>query len=163
MTTLIPFTPSSQTPPQFAVTLDGQTYNVIVTWGLFGQRNYINVYDLNGTLVVSIPMVGSEPTQPLNSLTWASGIVMASTLEPHGIALGMVVDLTIADAVPDTYNGIYRCAVTAPSSFTYALADQPGTVVSAGNYATNVNLVAGYFETSTLVFRPSSQQFEITP
>ena len=53
------FQPSSTTPFQFQPTLDGSVYTVIVTWNLAGARYYINVYALDGTLIVSLPRVGS--------------------------------------------------------------------------------------------------------
>jgi len=53
------FQPSSKAPFQFQPTLDGSVYTVIVTWNLAGQRYYVNVYSLDGTLIVAIPMIGS--------------------------------------------------------------------------------------------------------
>lgn len=84
------FTPNTVAPFQFQPTLDDSVYTVIVTWNLFGQRWYINLYALDGSLVVCTPNVGS----------------------------------------PDDYD---------------------------------INLVGGYFTTSSLVFRQSSQQFVVTP
>ncbi len=57
--TIIPFQPVSTSPFQFQVTLDGQTYNVIVTWNIFGLRYYINVYSTQGVLICAKPLVGS--------------------------------------------------------------------------------------------------------
>ena len=88
--TVYPFTPNQSGPFQFQPTLDGTVYNVIVTWNLFGRRYYINVYALDGTLIVCMPVVGS----------------------PVG---------------------------------------------------TDINMVGGYFTTSSLVFRQPSQQFEVSP
>jgi hypothetical protein len=59
MTVLIDFQPSTGTPFQTQVTLDGTVYTVIVTWNLFGRRYYLNIYTLAGVLVSSRPMVGS--------------------------------------------------------------------------------------------------------
>lgn len=53
------FQPSVNAPFQFQPTLDGQTYTVIVTWNLFGQRYFVSCYSLAGALVFSVPMVGS--------------------------------------------------------------------------------------------------------
>jgi len=47
---------------QFQPTLDGAVYNCIATWNMFGQRWYINCYDLNGVRIFSLPIIGS----PLN-------------------------------------------------------------------------------------------------
>ncbi len=58
-TTYIPFVPSSTSNFQFQATLDGKMYVGIVTWGLFGQRYYLNLYSTTGTLIVSLPLIGS--------------------------------------------------------------------------------------------------------
>ena len=63
MTTVYtPFTPSVTTPFLFQPTFDGDIYTVIVTWNLFGRRYYVNCYTLSGTLIFSLPLIGS----PLN-------------------------------------------------------------------------------------------------
>src|SRR6266566_2988171 len=54
-----PFTPSVNAPFQFTPTLDGVQYQAVVTWNLYGQRYYVNLYALDGTLVFSLPLVGS--------------------------------------------------------------------------------------------------------
>lgn len=59
MSTIIPFAPSRLAAFQFSPTLDGETYTAIVTWNLFGQRYYINIYALDGTLIVCFPLIGS--------------------------------------------------------------------------------------------------------
>ena len=58
-TTYIPFAPSANANFQFQATLDGTVYNVIVNWNLFGQRYYINIFDLTGARVLIIPLIGS--------------------------------------------------------------------------------------------------------
>jgi len=62
VTDIIRFTPSTTSNFQFQVTLDGSQYNVIVNWNIYGQRYYVNIYDVNNTLVVCLPLIGS----PLN-------------------------------------------------------------------------------------------------
>lgn len=59
------FTPGS-VPFQFQPTLDSQVYNVVVTWNLFGRRWYVNVYAVDGTLVVALPLVGSPQDHDIN-------------------------------------------------------------------------------------------------
>ena len=61
MTTVTNFAPTVRAPFQFQATLDGVIYTVIVTWNLFGQRYYINIYALDGTWIVTLPLVGSPP------------------------------------------------------------------------------------------------------
>ena len=69
MTTVIDFAPSGSAPFQFQATLDGQVYTVIVTWGLFGKRYYIEILTLQGVSIVYKAMVGSPPDYDI-SLTW---------------------------------------------------------------------------------------------
>lgn len=88
--TIIHFSPSLKSNFQFQCTLDQQDYTCIVTWNLFGQRYYINLYDNNGVRVLTLPLISS----------------------------------------PNWYN---------------------------------INLVGGYFNVSTMVFREASQNFEILP
>lgn len=90
MTTYVPFAPTALAPFQFTATLDGAAYTVVVTWNVFAQRWYVNVYDQSQDLIVALPMIGSPPSD-------------------------------------------------------------------------NINLVGGYFRTSTLVFRQATQQFEVSP
>lgn len=88
--TIVPFVPSTSAPFQFQLSLDGSDYTAIVTWNLFGQRFYFNLYTVQGVLVLALPLAGS----------------------PVGY---------------------------------------------------DIDLVAGYFETSRVVYRAPSRQFEITP
>lgn len=61
-TIYIPFTPAATQNFQFQTTLDGSVYTVIVTWNLFGQRYYVNIYSTSGLLIVSLPLIGSPLT-----------------------------------------------------------------------------------------------------
>lgn len=58
-TTFIDFVPSLTGPFQFRAVLDGESYTVIITWNLFGQRWYANIYTVDSVLLLSIGMVGS--------------------------------------------------------------------------------------------------------
>ena len=58
-TTYISFQPSDLAPFQFQATLDGVTYQCICTWNFHAQRYYLNIYTLDKTLFLCIPMVGS--------------------------------------------------------------------------------------------------------
>lgn len=57
--TITAFQPTASAPFQFQATLDGQVYTVIITWGLFGQRWYTNIYALDGTRILTLPLIGS--------------------------------------------------------------------------------------------------------
>jgi len=58
-TNVISFNPANNTNFQFQATLDGAIYNVIVNWNVYGQRYYVNIYDVNNSLIVCLPSVGS--------------------------------------------------------------------------------------------------------
>lgn len=162
MTTVYDFAPSAVSPFQFGPTLDGQQYNVTVTWLLFGKRYYVNVFALDGTLVVSLPLVGSPTGISLASLAWKAGKVTATTLEPHGFKPGRPLTLTVSGATPDGFNGTVLALPTGPSTFTYPLAADPGTATIFGTESQDVDLMAGYFA-SRMVFREPAMQIEVSP
>lgn len=58
-TALVDFAPSPSGPFQFRAVLDGESYNVVVTWNLFGQRWYVNIYTVDSILLLATAMVGS--------------------------------------------------------------------------------------------------------
>ena len=163
MATTFDFAPSALAPFSFQPTLDGQIYTVIVTWNLFAQRWYINVYNLSGTLIVATALIGSPLGIAIAAVSWALGTVTITTQAPHGYPPGATIDLTVSAMAPDAYNGLISALVTGPDTFTYALADFPGAATALGVVAYNINLVASYFTTSSLVFRQANQQFEVSP
>lgn len=169
MTTIINFAPSAVQPFQFSPTLDGQQYNAIITWNIFrGPNNatfgfYLNLYDLSGNLIVSRALSGSAIGLNLQALTWSNGIATAVTVTPHNYKIGKSIPLAIAGAVPDGFNGVAQCYIISPTSFTFALATNPGAATAFGSASYNINLVGGYFLTSSLVFRTQNRQFEVSP
>lgn len=44
---------------EFLATLDRNTYNVIVTWSIYGERYYVNIFDTNNNRILTIPLIGS--------------------------------------------------------------------------------------------------------
>jgi hypothetical protein len=66
MTTFTNFSPSTTANFQFQPTLDGQVYTVTVLWSLFGQRYYVNIAALDGTLVALLPLIGSPPNYDIS-------------------------------------------------------------------------------------------------
>lgn len=166
------FTPSPQGPFQFSPTLDGVTYNGIVTWNLFGRRYYLNLFALDGTAVFTLPLIGTAAAINLASLTWADGIATATLAPITGPAEnarayyepGTLVNLTISGVQPDAYNGAIQAAILDDATFTYPLAvSDPGPASQLGMASYDVNLAGGYFKTSTLVYRAGSQTIEVTP
>jgi len=59
---VIQFTPKNNSNFLFQATFDGAVYNVIINWNIYGERYYVNIYNLNNKLIVALPLIGS----PLN-------------------------------------------------------------------------------------------------
>jgi hypothetical protein len=161
--TTFTFAPSPQAPWMFQPTLDGQIYTGVITWNLAAQRWYLNLYSLAGALVVAKALVGSPPAIPIAAVAWTLGTATVTTQDPHGYPPGATIVLTIAGVTPSGYNGTVSALITGPSTFTYSLASFPGLATAFGQVSYDINLVQGYFTTSTMVFRQASQQFEVNP
>jgi hypothetical protein len=70
----------------------------------------------------------------LTSLSWAGGVVTATTAAPHGYADNAVLPFTIAGATPAGFNGTFDCTITGASTFTYALQVDPGAETAPGTF-----------------------------
>jgi len=66
MTTFISFNPSPSANFQFSPVLDNINYNAICTFNVYGQRYYIQIYDLTGNLVLSRPLIASPDDYNIN-------------------------------------------------------------------------------------------------
>lgn len=162
METIFPFQPSNQTPPQFSPTFDGTQYTVILTWSLFGQRYYINIYTLAGVLIVSLPLVESPSSLPIESLSWDlnTSTVSLITANPHGFSIDSVTNLAVSGCTPDVYNGTFLMVAQDTMTLQYALSPDPGLASALGAVSYDISMTAGYFA-STLVFRGG--QFIVSP
>lgn len=163
MTTITQFVPTATAPFQFQAILDGAAFNVVITWGLFRQDWYINVFDLSQNLVVSRALVGSPVGVTIASITWAFGFVTMKTAAPHGYLTGATINTFISGCTPDALNGQVQAYVIDNTTLTFPLTTDPGTVTALGQTFYSINLVAGYFETSSLVYRQDLSQFEVSP
>lgn len=165
MATFINFVPTKNSPPfQFQATLDGEIYNVVITWNLSGQRFYFNVYDLSQNLILCRALVGSPAGFNVESLSWANGYVTLTTVDPHGFNISDTVQLTVSDCAPAAYNGQFNCFVTGATTMEYPLSADPGDSTGLGLVACGINLVgSNYFTKSSLVFLQEAQQFVISP
>lgn len=172
MTTYVDFQPSTTAAPpfQFQATLDGNQYNVAVTWNAFGQRYYIAVSDLSGNLILTTPMVGSG-AKIQGVLSWTEGTATAALQAPHNVPIGAVANVEIS-GTDLGYDGAWRALAVDPVTLTFGLPADPGQYGVTGNASQDVNLVATalnqatgapYFSTSTLVFRAGTNQIEVTP
>lgn len=70
--------------------------------------------NLNGSLAVA-------------SITTAGGVATATTSLPHNLAIGHLVEITLAGQTPAGYSGTFMCTPTGASTFTY----QPGSNLAA--------------------------------
>jgi hypothetical protein len=166
MTTVTDFLPTATAPFQFTPTLDGAQHTLIVTWNVAGQRWYVNLYDQNSVLVFYLPLIGSDDPIDTSALSWdaTTQLVTVTTAVPHALTIGSVVALTISSVMPNAYNGVFNLVVTGPSTLTYQQSTDPGGDATVqGTIGRDINIAAGYFQTSTLVFRQSTQQFEVSP
>lgn len=161
MTTFFPFTPPVDQAFTFQPTLDGTPFSAVVPWNLFGRRFYLQLFTLSGALVLYRALVASTAGVAVQSAAWSRGRVTAATAAPLGLRVGDVVRLTVDGMTPDAYNGTNLCLVTGPASFSFPLASDPGDATVLGTASYNVDLVSGYFASSTLVFR--NGQFEVKP
>lgn len=161
MATLVNFFQPPLGPFKFQATFDNNPYFVTVPYIVFGQRYYIKVVGAEGTFVLYRSLVGSPTGISSESIVWNNGSVTLRTSQPHLYAIGQTVLLAVTGCLPDSFNGTYRMLVSDAFSFTYQTSVDPGIATTYGKISHDVNLVAGYFKTASLVFRSDSQQFEI--
>jgi hypothetical protein len=163
MTTYFPFVPSILAPFQFSPVLDGETCSASVPWSLFGRRYYVTVLNPDNTLMFSLPVIGSPAALSIQSIEWANGLVTVTTIDRHRFSPGTVAMLTVKGTTPLAYSGLWRCEVISVTQFTYRLQPDPGNATAVGQVSHDVNIAAGYSQTSRLVFRFGSQTFEVDP
>ena len=71
-----------------------------------------------------------QPALTISAIAWANGTVTVTTSTAHGYSSGYSV--VIAGNTPTGYNGTYTVTVTGATTFTYALATNPGTETALG-------------------------------
>ena len=160
---IIPFPQTIGQNLTFNPVLNGNTYQVTITWNIFGQRWYFDLYDLSGVLIVCRALVSSDDQHAIESIAWDNGIVTVTAVSPHFLNLGTVVNLNLSGNTPDEYNGIYPCDITGPLTFTYALTNDPGQQVVIGYFGGIVDLTHGFFTTSYIAYYANSNQFVVSP
>lgn len=55
----VQFNPTTSANFQFNATFDGSSYSVVVTYNIYGERYYVNIYDTTNQLIVCLPLIGS--------------------------------------------------------------------------------------------------------
>lgn len=159
------FQPSTTAPFQFQPTLDGALYLATVLWNTYGQRWYLQLTDGAGNMVFFQPLVPSQVGVQVASASWDFNAqrVDVETQGPHGYPVGLTVDLTLSGMVPITYDGKFQCFVTSATGLQYSADTNPGILTATGTVSYDVDMAAGYFETSTLVWRQANNTFEVNP
>jgi len=69
----------------------------------------------------------------ISGIVWASNVVTATLVSPHGIPVGETVNFTILGVTPSGYNGTFAVTATTTNAVTYALATNPGTASIQGS------------------------------
>ena len=156
MTTYVDFVPSPVAPFQFQATFDSAQYNVIVTWNEFGERYYINVYDLASNLILA-RAIASSGAKLSATFSWSSNYATAVTSGNHNVPVGQMAAIQVSGTGLG-FDGSYQALASSAMTLMYVLSANPGSPGS-GNVGQDVNLLAGYFN-SSLIFRGATQQFE---
>ncbi len=163
MATIYDFAPTPLEPYQFSPTMDDRVVTARVVWSLFGKRWYLQMNELGGDLIFMLPVIGSLIGFHILSMVWLRGKVTLTTSFPHNFTVGNTVNLTIRGCVPDAYNGPKSVFVLTPTQFQFDAPSFPGRPLILGDISFDVNIAAGYFNTSTIVYRTANKQFEVSP
>ena len=75
--------------------------------------------------IAALPVVNT-------SLAWAGSVVTVTTAAPHLWEVGDVIKVVVAGVLPIGYNGTFLATITGASTFTYALASNPGSETVPG-------------------------------
>lgn len=76
----------------------------------------------------------SATSYAITSLAWASSEVTATVASGELGTIGSTFTTTISGATPAGYNGTYIATVASATTFTYAVASNPGTETTPGSY-----------------------------
>jgi hypothetical protein len=162
MTTYYQFIPSRVSAPVFTPTLDGNQYNVTITWNISARRYYVNVVTMGGILIAAVPLIESPTSMPISGAFWDPQNMRAviTTNAPHPFIIGAPVKVTISSMSPNGYNGSGFVLPLSKTEMCYPVSVDPGEVTVMGVVDYLINMVAPYFK-STLVYR--NQTFEVSP
>ena len=164
MATLTPFVPRPRQPFTWQPVLDGATVRATVTWNLFGQRWYVTITDGDGARVLTTPLVGSPDPQPVTAAAW-DGVrqrLVVTCATPHGVRPGAMADLTLSGFAPMAFCGAFRFLATSSTALAAPMTVDPGVATVLGAVGRDVDMLAGV-RASSLVYRTSSGNFEVTP
>ncbi len=94
------------------------------------DQGELNVHDSNAMGGVS-PTIAGNTTDVISAATWAGGIVTITT-PPLTNVFGAGQTVFVGGMTPNSYDGLYTLLTSGPSSFTYALATNPGIATGFG-------------------------------
>jgi hypothetical protein len=172
MTTIIPFLPSNIMTPVFNAVLDGNNHKIAVTWNISAQRYYVNVYDFNGTWIITVPLISTPPARAVKSTQYDPFLnaVVVELVDPSRWPVpttgpvtkpGTMIDYTLEGYQPDTYNGKFRCLHINDTMFTFPMDTDPGPLIVLGRASRMLSMIDTVFKTSSMVYRNGA--FEINP
>jgi hypothetical protein len=163
MSALIPFTPSNLAAPSFVATLDGAARTIVMTWNVAAQRYYLNVYDNDGTWIITTPLVTSPTGEIVTAMSYDPARRVMNVTKATGWwhKPGTMVDYTFLGFDPASLNGLQRCLHVDTVNFSFPLAQDPGVIVTLGSANRLLNMVATVFQQSSLIYRNGC--FEVNP
>lgn len=159
MSTLVDFTPTSLAVFSFlAQFADGGQYTVACPWNAFGERWYVRVSDLSGTVIGLRPITQSGPVFQA-TLTWFDGLATAVLDSPHNVAIGALASARIF-GTNTGYDGDYSVLAIDLKTFTFDLPIDPSEPTAiTGKLDFPLDLLAGT-SAGPLYFHADTQQFE---
>jgi len=91
-------------------------------------------------LLGQLDLQGICGSTAISSISWSGGTVSVTTASPHGLHNGSTgVNISVSGVTPSGYNGYQSCAITGASTFTYALAGNPGVETVLGTMSALIN------------------------
>jgi len=174
MATIIPFRASNLITPTFIANLDGDDYEVRITWNISAQRYYVNINAQDGTWMTTVPLIQTPPARDVDTVLWdiLQGVLIVTLVDPSlwpiplspsgiGTRPGTVIEYTFENFVPSTYNGKFRGLHVNETTFRITMPTDPGLIQTPGSVSRYLNMAAGIFNVSTLIYRNGC--FEVNP
>jgi hypothetical protein len=135
---------------------------VVVTWNVAAQRYYLNLYTLDGVWICTKPLIETSKGQRVLAMAYdaSQGVLIGTMEKPMWRSPGQIVHYTLEDFQPPAINGRKECLTLSDQRFAFP-SDNPGVISVMGHASRYQNIVEGYFQYSTLIYR--NGQFETNP
>ena len=108
------------------------------------------------TLAVLSNQSSGGTSVSVSSMAWSGGLVTVTTTASHGRPLGYSLYLTFSGATPSALNTTVLCTVTGASTYTFALANNPGSITGTITYVAYATNMAIYRQADEADFMPTS-------